>query len=450
MGSSVLVITDGDPSLAQNTADAIARRMWMCRADFEPVQTGVTEAVTLAKQRTERPVVLLDMGDNVGGGSPADGTALALEALRQDAGRTFVCLHDPAAASAAATTGEGGRSSRDRRPVRSGPGMVPGSFPPRRDLPRKPGAAWRVLALRSRPHRGPRARGHRTRRDGDDAPDGAVQPLAAHRLRCRSGALRPHRREGRDRSDGGLRPGGEGRVPPRRHPRGDTGRHDEARLTATGANRCSPSSAGRSGSRLAGLSGQGRGRRGLLRVFSGSCSSSPMRWRRRPAAPPSRMRWSKLRTNCDSMRGRNSPFSSSHTGTLRPAISPRTRFCSGRGIGLAAVMPKGPTFVIVAMPVPTGALGQAALPRELDEFLVGRLEIRESLLVDVADHRHEDAVIGLDGEPMSIAFGWTIFVPMSVPRRRCFRKGRWQGRASRRGSPPALPRRSCDGRGPRP
>lgn len=109
MGSSVLVIADGDPSLAQNTADAIARRMWMRRADFEPVQTGVTEAVTLAKQRTERPVVLLDMGDNVGGGSPADGTALALEALRQDAGRTFVCLHDPIAASAAATAGEGGR-----------------------------------------------------------------------------------------------------------------------------------------------------------------------------------------------------------------------------------------------------------------------------------------------------------------------------------------------------
>ncbi len=108
MGSSVLVIADGDPSLAQNTADAIARRMWMSRADFEPVQTGVTEAVTLAKQRTERPVVLLDMGDNVGGGSPADGTALAREALRQDAGRTFVCLHDPAAASAAATAGEGG------------------------------------------------------------------------------------------------------------------------------------------------------------------------------------------------------------------------------------------------------------------------------------------------------------------------------------------------------
>jgi microcystin degradation protein MlrC len=108
MGSSVLVISDGDENLAQETASAIARRMWMRRADFEPVQTGVEEAVALTKQRTDRPVVLLDMGDNVGGGSPADGTALALEALRQDAGKTFVCLHDPAAVEAARATGVGG------------------------------------------------------------------------------------------------------------------------------------------------------------------------------------------------------------------------------------------------------------------------------------------------------------------------------------------------------
>lgn len=109
MGSSVLVVANGDRSLAEETAEAVARRMWRRRADFEPVQTGAAEAVALARQRTERPVVLLDMGDNVGGGSPGDGTALALEALRQDAGRTFVCLHDPAAAAAAATAGEGAR-----------------------------------------------------------------------------------------------------------------------------------------------------------------------------------------------------------------------------------------------------------------------------------------------------------------------------------------------------
>lgn len=108
MGSSVLIIADHDETLARETAAEIAREMWRRRAEFEPVQTGVEEAVTLAKQRNGHPVVLLDMGDNVGGGSPADGTAIVLEALRQEAGRIFVCLHDPAAVEAAGTVGEGG------------------------------------------------------------------------------------------------------------------------------------------------------------------------------------------------------------------------------------------------------------------------------------------------------------------------------------------------------
>lgn len=109
MGSSVLVIADGDRELARETATAIARRMWQRRAEFDPIQIDVNEAVSLTKQRTDHPVVLLDMGDNVGGGSPADGTAIALESLRQGAGRTFVCLHDPKAVASAVAAGEGGR-----------------------------------------------------------------------------------------------------------------------------------------------------------------------------------------------------------------------------------------------------------------------------------------------------------------------------------------------------
>src|SRR5262249_45025570 len=43
------------------------------------------------------PVCLLDMGDNVGGGSPADGTWIAHALLKQTALRGFVCMNDPAA-----------------------------------------------------------------------------------------------------------------------------------------------------------------------------------------------------------------------------------------------------------------------------------------------------------------------------------------------------------------
>src|SRR5690606_18375966 len=109
MGSSVLVVTDGDGELARDTAEAIAARMWERRTDFEPPQIEAAEALALALEREERPVVLLDMGDNVGGGSPAHGTAITQEWLRAGArGRLFVCLHDPAAVEAAVAAGTGG------------------------------------------------------------------------------------------------------------------------------------------------------------------------------------------------------------------------------------------------------------------------------------------------------------------------------------------------------
>ncbi len=108
MGSSVIVVADGDEALARETAAAIAERMWARREDFEPVQTRVTEAIDLAAGREGRPVVLLDMGDNVGGGSPANGTAIVQEWLRRGEGRAFVCLHDAAAVAAAAAAGPGG------------------------------------------------------------------------------------------------------------------------------------------------------------------------------------------------------------------------------------------------------------------------------------------------------------------------------------------------------
>lgn len=111
MGSSVLVVADGDASLAAETAEAIAARMWAMRESLEPVQLGVAEAVALARSRAreERPAVLLDMGDNVGGGSPANGTALALEWIRTGPdGTLLVCLHDPLAVAEAERAGCGG------------------------------------------------------------------------------------------------------------------------------------------------------------------------------------------------------------------------------------------------------------------------------------------------------------------------------------------------------
>jgi len=109
MGSSVLVVADGDIALAQNKADAVASLMWERRATFDPGFLTVPAAVSLAAKSPEHPVVLLDMGDNVGGGSPADSTAIVREWMMAGRkGRAFVCLHDSAVAKRACEVGEGG------------------------------------------------------------------------------------------------------------------------------------------------------------------------------------------------------------------------------------------------------------------------------------------------------------------------------------------------------
>jgi microcystin degradation protein MlrC len=108
MGSAVLVVTEGDATLARELAEAMGEEMWQQRRRFEPVQTSVEDAIGLALARPSRPVVLLDMGDNVGGGSPGDSNAIAREWLRSGDGTSaFVCLHDPAAVVAAEEAGAG-------------------------------------------------------------------------------------------------------------------------------------------------------------------------------------------------------------------------------------------------------------------------------------------------------------------------------------------------------
>ena len=107
MGSGVLVVTDGDTGLARKLADQLAGTWWQRRREFTGRLLAVSEAVRLAAS-LPAPVCLLDMGDNVGGGSPGDGTLLLHELVRQRVGPAFACLYDPdavtqaAAASAAA------------------------------------------------------------------------------------------------------------------------------------------------------------------------------------------------------------------------------------------------------------------------------------------------------------------------------------------------------------
>jgi microcystin degradation protein MlrC len=108
MGSATICVTDNDPQLAEKLARQLADWMWDHRNEFVGRHTEIDEALDSAS-KMDGPICLLDMGDNVGGGSPADGTFLAHAIHQRQMPASFVCLFDPDAVALAANTGIGNR-----------------------------------------------------------------------------------------------------------------------------------------------------------------------------------------------------------------------------------------------------------------------------------------------------------------------------------------------------
>lgn len=110
MGSSVVVVTDNDAKLARQCATDLAQAMWDQRHELHGEFTSVAEALFECQQaipNSAQRICLLDMGDNVGGGSAADGTEL-LAALHQNSvGPTCGCLYDPLAVQECVNAGVG-------------------------------------------------------------------------------------------------------------------------------------------------------------------------------------------------------------------------------------------------------------------------------------------------------------------------------------------------------
>ncbi len=108
MGSAAIVVTHDDLAAARRHADALGDGLWQARDTFRPALAGIEASLDRAAA-VAGPVCLLDMGDNVGGGSPADGMAIAREILRRGIRGSFVCVCDPEAASRACAAGVGSR-----------------------------------------------------------------------------------------------------------------------------------------------------------------------------------------------------------------------------------------------------------------------------------------------------------------------------------------------------
>ncbi len=108
MGPSVIVVTDNDPALAEREAKRLSDMLWESRHQLKLNLPDAAEAVRLAKASDKHPVVLIDMGDNIGGGSAGDSTFLLNELIRQKAEGWVVVIADAEAYHAAARAGIGG------------------------------------------------------------------------------------------------------------------------------------------------------------------------------------------------------------------------------------------------------------------------------------------------------------------------------------------------------
>lgn len=105
IGASAIAVADGNKSLAAAVADELAAAMWNVREQLNvPCPTPV-EAVLRANASGHTPVLLIDLGDNIGGGSAGDSTVLLAELLRQQSKGFIVALYAPDAVVAAKAAG---------------------------------------------------------------------------------------------------------------------------------------------------------------------------------------------------------------------------------------------------------------------------------------------------------------------------------------------------------
>ncbi len=108
MGPSIVVIVDGDAERARREVERLGEQMWASRDQLKATVPAPAEAVQLALESEETPVCLLDMGDNIGGGSSGDSTFVLEQLLAQEADGWVVSIWDAKSAQACFAAGVGG------------------------------------------------------------------------------------------------------------------------------------------------------------------------------------------------------------------------------------------------------------------------------------------------------------------------------------------------------
>ena len=110
-GPAFVVVTDNDPQLAQTEADRLSDMLWNVRGQLTLDLPDAAQAVEQAIHSEQHPVILVEMGDNIGGGSPGDSTFILAELVRQGASGFAVVVYDPEAVQSCIQAGVGGMVS---------------------------------------------------------------------------------------------------------------------------------------------------------------------------------------------------------------------------------------------------------------------------------------------------------------------------------------------------
>jgi microcystin degradation protein MlrC len=122
LGSSVMVVTDGDADFARSVCAEIAAEVWRRRRDYLPELVSVEDGVRIAHENRDGLVVLSDSADATTSGAPGDSNWVLRELLTYDWPRpALVTLVDAELVEAATRKGIGAEltaevgGKRDRR-----------------------------------------------------------------------------------------------------------------------------------------------------------------------------------------------------------------------------------------------------------------------------------------------------------------------------------------------
>ena len=110
-GPSFVVVTDDDPQLAQTEANRLSDMLWDVQDQLTLELPNATNAVQQAVSSNQHPVILVEMGDNIGGGSPGDSTIILSELIRQNTSGFVIVICDSESVQTCVQAGVGNQVS---------------------------------------------------------------------------------------------------------------------------------------------------------------------------------------------------------------------------------------------------------------------------------------------------------------------------------------------------